>query len=201
MAAPPREDPALIRGIRERDPDTLEAVARENLRPLLRAARASGLARDAAMDTVQETLLIFVEKAEEFDGRARVRTWLFGILYRKIQEARRAFWREAATDEPDAFMEQWFDGSGRWVRTLSLPDSGAAMNQAMAWLRRCLDLLPDRQRTLFVLREIEQLDTDELCNVCGITSNNVGVLLFRARNGLRGCLEKQGLKGAHDAAL
>ena len=140
----PREPLAHSDAIIRREPAALEAVARENVAALLRAARAAGLSDADAYDAVQETLLVFVEKADRYDGRASVRTWLFGILFNKISERRRA---------------------------------------------------------AFVLREVEQLDLDEVCNVLAVTRNNLGVLLFRARNALRECLEAKGIEGSGDAAL
>jgi RNA polymerase sigma-70 factor (ECF subfamily) len=196
-----RETRERIDRIRARDPDTLEHVARDNLQPLLRAARAAGLSVDDAYDAVQETMLVFVDKADQFDGRAKVRTWLFGILLRKVAERRRAFAREETVDEIDAVVDARFDQAGQWIRPPRSPEVFTSTTQAMAWLEECLGEVPERRRTAFLLREVEQLDTDEVCNVLGITRNNLGVLLFRARNALRECLEGKGIRGSADAAM
>ena len=196
--APSRETPERSDAIRRRDPAALETVARENAGPLLRAARAAGLSEADAHDAVQETLLVFVEKADRFDGRARVRTWLFGILFNKIAERRRAVAREAATDEIDAVVDARFDARGQWIKPPRAPDADLAAGQAMKMLEECLDTLPERRRAAFVLREVEQLDLDEVCNVLAVTRNNLGVLLFRARNALRECLEAKGDDARND---
>jgi RNA polymerase sigma-70 factor (ECF subfamily) len=196
-----REPQDRIDAIRRRDPDVLEQVARDNLQPLVRAARAAGLNDDDAHDAVQETLLVFVQKANQFDGRAMVRTWLFGILFKKVAERRRAFAREEAVDDIEAVVDARFDAAGRWIRPPRAPDADLSVGQAMSWLEECLERLPDRRRTAFVLREVEQLETDEVCNVLEVSRNNLGVLLFRARNALRECLEAKGLRGAHDVVL
>ena len=65
----------------------------------------------------------------------------------------------------------------------------------------CLDEVPDRQRLAFVLREVEGFETEEICNILQVSANNLGVLLFRARNRLRECLESKGMKGSEDARL
>ena len=83
-ANPSIEDPTVTDGIRSGDPDVLQSVVRQHLPILLRAARRSGLPIDRAEDAVQETMLTFLKRAPEFDGRARVRTWMFGILLKKI---------------------------------------------------------------------------------------------------------------------
>ena len=200
MTRPP-EPQDRIDGIRRRDPDVLEAVARESLQPLLRGARAAGMDGDDAYDVVQETLLVFVQKAHEFDGRARVLTWLFGILFHKIRERRRAFAREETVDDIEAVVDARFDAAGRWVRPPASPERAAAADQAMTWLDDCLTQLPERRRQAFVLREVDQLDVPEVCKVLDVSRNNLGVLLFRARNALRECLEKKGIGGIDDVVL
>ena len=187
--------------IRRRDPAALEAVARENVGPLLRAARAAGLGDADAYDTVQEALLVFVQKADRYDGRASVRTWLFGILFNKIAERRRAVAREEATDDIEAVVNARFGARGQWIKPPRTPDAELAAGQAMKMLEECLEQLPERRRAAFVLREVEQLEVQEVCNVLEVSRNNLGVLLFRARNALRECLESKGIEGSADVTL
>lgn len=198
---PPRDPPGLGAAIRRRDPAALEAVARAHTATLLRAARAAGLADADARDAVQDALLVFVAQADRYDGRASVRTWLFGILFNKIRERRRALAREEATDAIDAVVDARFNERGQWIRRPRAPDADLTSAEAMQRLQECLDRLPERRRAAFVLREVEQLEVDEVCNALEITRNNLGVLLYRARNGLRECLESQGIEGSQDAAV
>jgi RNA polymerase sigma-70 factor (ECF subfamily) len=195
------EDPERTARIRARDPDTLQGVVREHLPMLFRAARAAGLSPDQADDAVQETLLTFLTRAHEFDGRARVRTWLYGILLKKTARAFESVRRSQETEEIDEIVEARFDETGRWVRPPRGPDAGADAERVRAWLADCLEGLPDRRRLAFVLREVEELPTEEVCKILEVTANNLGVLLFRARNGLRECLEIKGLRGRDDAEL
>ncbi len=55
--------------------------------------------------------------------------------------------------------------------------------------------VPLQQRMAFVLREVEDLSTVEICKILDVTRTNLGVLLYRARNRLRECLESKGIKG------
>lgn len=187
--------------IRELDPSTIEAVVRECLPGLMRTAIASGLPRDRAEDAVQASFVVFVQRAPDFDGRARACTWLHGILVRKIQEERRGVHREQRLEEIDALVESRFDADGTWVRPPRGPDQALARGELRRELASCLDALPDRQRLAFMLREVEGFTTSEVCNILDVSSNNLGVLLFRARNGLRECLESKGVEGSPDAAL
>ncbi|MDZ4863526.1 MAG: sigma-70 family RNA polymerase sigma factor [Gemmatimonadota bacterium] len=197
----PIEDAARTEGIRNRDPDTLQAVVRESLPMLLRAARGAGLPPDRVEDVVQETLLTFLARAEDFDGRARVRTWLYGILLKKISRAFEGVRRAQETEEIDDVVESRFTDAGRWAQPPRGPGVGGDRERVRTWLDECLEGLPDRRRMAFVLREVEELSTEEVCKVLEVSPNNLGVLLFRARNGLRECLETKGVRGRHDADL
>lgn len=198
---PTIEDPTVTDGIRARDPEVLQSVVRQHLPVLLRAALRSGLPADRAEDAVQETMLTFLRRAEEFDGRARVRTWLFGILLKKISRGFEGTRRAGAEEDIDQVVESRFTPDGRWARPPRGPDAGADRERVRAWLAECLEDLPDRRRLAFLLRDVEEMPTDEVCTVLEVTPNNLGVLLFRARNGLRECLEGKGLTGSHDADL
>jgi RNA polymerase sigma-70 factor (ECF subfamily) len=195
------ELPDRTAAIRRRDPETLDAVVRETLPGLLRAARAAGLSADRAEDAVQEAMLVFVRRAPEFDGRARVSTWIHGILLHKILEGRRSAQRDDASDDIDEVVESQFNHQGRWSR----PPAGAADALAASEVRRlladCLAGLPDRQRLAFTLRDVEGFESEEICNILTVSANNLGVLLFRARNRLRHCLESKGMRGSADARL
>jgi RNA polymerase sigma-70 factor (ECF subfamily) len=58
----------------------------------------------------------------------------------------------------------------------------------------CLETVPRAQRIAFYLREVEEMQTKEICKKMAVSGTNLGVMLFRARNRLRECLEKKGLK-------
>ncbi|MFN2315957.1 MAG: RNA polymerase sigma factor [Gemmatimonadales bacterium] len=197
----PAPSASHLAAIRRRDPDVLDTLLREEIPPLLRAARAAGVPAQDAEDVVQETVLVFVRRAEEFDGRSSVRAWLFGILYRKMSERWRALQSAHQVESIDEVHETRFDTTGRWSRPIRLPDLSAASAQAMTMLAECLAALPNRRRLAFTMREVEQLETDEICKILGISANTLGVLLFRTRNALRECLEGKGLEGSHDVAV
>ena len=111
-----QDPPGLAAAIRERDPEAIQEVVHTYLPQILRAAAGAGLEGQLAEDVAQSTFLTFLETAHRFEGRSRVRTWLFGILYRKIAEARRKTGREQAIEDIDAVFEQNFDASGSWIQ-------------------------------------------------------------------------------------
>ncbi|MEQ8662463.1 MAG: sigma-70 family RNA polymerase sigma factor, partial [Gammaproteobacteria bacterium] len=159
-----------------------------------------------AEDLVQETLLAALDAHARFDGRASVRTWLIGILKHKVIDHLRKHGREIGADldgllrAEQAAWEAKFDPTGHWLeRPHNWGDPAAiAENGALgAALEACIERLPEKARMLFVLREIDGLTTAELLEMLGISSaGNLWVMLSRARERLRACLEQGWFAGA-----
>ena len=188
-------DPAFLARLRARDPSAIEATVHAYLGQILRAARGAGLNAQEAQDLTQSVFLTFVQGIERFEGRSHVRTWLFGILYRKLSETRRALKRENEQDDIDDVMEARFKPDGTWTRPPREADRSTLDAEIRTHLAACLEDVPERQRVVFLMREVEGLTSDEICNVTDVSLTNLGVLLFRVRNRLRECLENRGLKG------
>ena len=195
------DDPQFVARIRARDPAALQTVVHAYLGQILRAARGAGLDPHRAEEVTQATFATFIEKAEKFEGRSHVRTWLFGILYKKIAEARRAQQREVKMDDIDEVVEQRFNPDGSWGRPPQPADEQLYRTEISELIEDCLEIVPDQQRMAFILREVEGLGTDEICKILGVTRTNLGVLLYRGRNRLRECLEPKGVRGYRDAQL
>ncbi len=183
------DDPGFAARIRERDAQALEEVVRRYLPQILRAARGAGFAPQLAEDVAQDTFVTFIETAPRFEGRSHVRTWLFGILYKKIATARRNLRRDHEMDDIDEVFEQRFDDAGSWNRPPRPVDAEVYDAEVRQGIDGCLDQVPTNQRMAFVLREIEGMDTQEICKILEVTRTNLGVLLHRVRNRLRECLE------------
>ena len=188
------DNPQIAGRIRRKDPEALRAVIRAYLAQVLRAARAAGPDSPDAEEVTQATFTTFLEKAAQFKGKSHVRTWLFGILYNKIAEARRQFARMGQTDDIDEVMEKRFDSSGRWTRPPQSVETQLYRTEVRQHIETCLDAVPQQQRMAFVLREVEGLSTEEVRDALDVTRTNLGVLLYRSRNRLRECLEKRGLE-------
>jgi RNA polymerase sigma-70 factor (ECF subfamily) len=160
-----------------------------------------------AQDIVQETLITAWRKRESFDGRSALSTWLTGIMKFKILDHLRSVKRtptahptENPTDEENWGtdpMDRLFDASGVWKIDPSYgmellaasPDETAGRAEVLAWVRRCMERLPERLRLLFSLREIDDLPVPEAAAAAGVTAGSAAVLLTRARHQLRACLQ------------
>jgi RNA polymerase sigma-70 factor (ECF subfamily) len=152
--------------------------------------------RAAAEDLVQETFLAGLRAKKNFSGRSTERTWFVGILKHKIVDHLRRQGRErpvGAVNSAGEMGEELFDKSGWWqVKPAKWPaDPGAVLEKKEFWeaFRHCLEGLPQRLRAVFSFREMDELPTDEVCEALQVTPGNLGVLLYRARMGLRRCLE------------
>jgi len=189
---PEFETPDFLQRLRDRERDAIARVVHEYLPQILRAARGAGLDETAADDVTQQTFLTFIETLPRFEGRSHVRTWLFGILYHKLREARRAFQREERHDDIDGVLEHRFDERGMWQTPPRQAEDDLWDQQIRRHLEECLETVPERHRLAFVLKEIEGLATSEICHVLELTVTNLGVILYRARNRLRECLEGRG---------
>ena len=155
-----------------------------------------------AEDAVQETLLSAIQSRESYSGRSAERTWLIGILKHKIIDHFRKHSREVPLDPADTdlsefdplferqdeFQDHWNDylSPRIWRRS---PDDALQEDEFFGVLQRCLSKLPERVATVFSLREMNDLDTDEICEILALSSNNFWVMMHRARMSLRRCIE------------
>jgi len=193
------DDPHLPELIRARDPGALREVVETYLPQVVRTGRGAGLTQQEAEDLAQDTLTTFLEAAHRFEGRSHVRTWIFGILYRKLAEARRGFAKDRRFDDIDDVFESRFNEKGSWSRPPEAADVRLRRGEVRGEISDCLEQAPERQRLAFHLREVEQVSTSEICNILEVSRTNLGVMLFRIRNRLRECLESMGYGGSADA--
>jgi len=183
--------PDFLALLKARNPATLRRLVHQYMPQLLRAARGAGLTTQNAEDVTQNVFLTFLEKIEAFEGRSHVRTWLFGILYRKISEMRRSAQKEGAAEDIDDVMEHRFKSDGMWQQPPRQADTPAYEAEVRQHLDKCLADITTDQRLAFMLREVEEMDSNEICRIMDVSRSNLGVLLFRGRNLLRECLEKR----------
>jgi DNA-directed RNA polymerase specialized sigma24 family protein len=99
-----------------------------------------------------------------------VRTFLFGILYRKISEARRGVARQRIHDPVDEVVESRFAVDGTWSRPPLASDALVRAGELRRALGECLEASPTAQRMAFYLREVEGLARQEICKILDVTS-------------------------------
>ncbi len=183
----------FVERLKGRDQTALTELVEVYLPQLLHAGRGMGFSREESEDLAQSVFTAFIEGLDRFEGRSHVRTFLFGIFYHKVSEHLRDLKRAQQFDPIDEVMETKFDAEGNWRQPPVDIEKQLFAQEAGQIIRDCLEEIPQSQRIVFYLREVEEMETADICNKMGISPTNCGVLLFRARNRLRECLAKRGL--------
>ena len=200
--AEPMTDDALLERLRSGDEDAFGVLLDGWSGGMLRLARSFVSTEESAADVVQETWLAVIEGIDRFEGRSSLKTWVYRIL---TNTAKRRGVREhkvvpmssvddsRPTVDPsrfrpagDPFPGHWWDFPPAWPS----PEQGLLTAEVRTHLTDALAELPERQRVVVVLRDIEGCPYDEVCELLGITPANQRVLLHRARAFLRGKLEE-----------
>ena len=166
---------------------------------LLRVAQLQLRDSAAAEDVVQDTLVAALQGQGGFSGKSSLKTWLTGILKHKIVDAIRQKARSPAFAalEEECRLEDFdalFDETGHWENPPADwgdPESALSQQQFLDVMQRCLENLPPNTARVFMMREVMDLEADEICRELTITSNNLWVILYRARMALRECLEQR----------
>jgi RNA polymerase sigma-70 factor (ECF subfamily) len=188
------DDTSRVLALKERRPGAVEGLIEEFASPLLAAACSWGLSKPDAEEAVQDALVDFLEALKRFEGRSSLKTYLFGVLYHKCSERRRKSAREQATEDIEAAFDARFGSFGVWNCIPRGPEEEAVNDELKGWLADCASGLSVDQRAAFQMKVVEGRETEEVCKILAVTSTNLGVLLFRARNKLRECLEKKWVK-------
>ncbi|HTE06771.1 MAG TPA: sigma-70 family RNA polymerase sigma factor [Planctomycetota bacterium] len=191
-ALPPGPDEAaLIAGLRAGDEAAFEQLVRLHGGRMLAVARRMLRGEADAQDAVQDALLSASRAIGDFHGGSRLSTWLHRIVVNaslmKLRTRRRhdevliddllpRFKADGHALEPAA---PWRDSA---EALLSVRETGEIV-------RASIDKLPETYRVVLMLRDIEELDTDETAALLGVTPNAVKIRLHRARQALRTLLD------------
>jgi RNA polymerase sigma-70 factor (ECF subfamily) len=165
-------------------------------------------------EAVQETWMAVIRGIAGFQGRAPLRSWIFGIL---VNQARRLAVREhrhaqvglggnlaAGTPGPREDRDEdepGMGGNGMWVEPpapwgLENPESALLGKETLRVVEAALADLPESQRQVVLLRDVEDLGAEEVCNILGLTGTNQRVLLHRGRARVRRALDRYMKDGA-----
>lgn len=156
-----------------------------------------------AEDAVQETLLAALQSGS-YSGKSSPRTWLTGILKHKIIDHFRRQQRETPLESPEDVadeavgMDDFFEKDGHWTeppQSWGDPGNLLQQDQFLLVLQECMERLPSKLAHIFMMREVEEAENDEICKELDITATNAWVMLYRARMGLRKCLEMNWIGG------
>jgi RNA polymerase sigma-70 factor, ECF subfamily len=207
-AATTADDALLLQRLRDRDEQAFDEIVRKWSPPMLRVARGFVSTDASAQEVVQEAWLGVIHGLATFEGRSSLRTWAFRIVVniaktRGVKEQRSTPMssltpeqESGPTVDPSRFRpadaEQWprnWAPHGVPQRWDADPVAGVLRSETRTLVSAALDGLPERQRAVLVMRDVEGFDSDEVCELLGLTAENQRVLLHRGRAKIRAALE------------
>jgi RNA polymerase sigma-70 factor (ECF subfamily) len=202
----PERDEVLVRRLRNRDEAAFTGIVEAWSPGMVRLARPFVTTSASAEDVVQDTWVAVVNGLSAFEGRSSLRTWVYRILVntakrRGQRESRTVPWSSWAPDEvelatptvdPSRFQGPAEPYPGHWrefPQTWSSPETESLDAELRATVNESVQQLPQRQRIVITLRDIEGYTSDEVCSILDISAVNQRVLLHRARATVRSRLE------------
>jgi len=153
-----------------------------------------------AEDLVQETFLAGIKSLKNFGGRSTLKTWLTGILKFKVMDYYRKSSREQTFTQLSSFYEgeekDHFGENGHWLKGDFSPADWSAeqwenvdRKEFMTQFLQCADKLPPKIKQVYLMREVDAVDSKDIVEQLNITPQNLWTILHRARMALRKCLQ------------
>lgn len=196
----------MLSALRDGDESAFAELVRRYHGSLKRVARSFGAGESVAEEIVQETWLGMLRGLDRFEQRSSLKTWLFGILKnqargRAARERRSvpfsALGEGEEADRPSLEPGRFQGADGTWPnhwatppRPWEDPHRRLASLELREHLRRALAALPERQRVVVTLRDVEGLDAAEVSELLEVSEGNQRVLLHRGRAAVRNALEE-----------
>ena len=202
----PDVDAALVSRLLAREEGAYAELVERYSVSMMRVALRYARSRAVAEEAVQETWLAVLQGLDRFEGRASLKTWVFTILMNQVRAmAAREFRVLPVTDvlgpggrdagisaeehllssSQDRWPGHWSAPSRTW---LVPPDEAALVAELMGRLHEVVGRLPERQRIVLTMRDIDGCTAEEVCRRLNLEPNNQRVLLHRARSVVRTAL-------------
>jgi RNA polymerase sigma-70 factor (ECF subfamily) len=203
---PAEADGELVARLRAKDEAAFMSVVDAWSPAMLRLARSYVSTHESAEEVVQETWIAVLRGLGAFEGRSSLRTWTFRILVniaktRGVKEQRVVPFSSAFPDaddagpavDPSAFRGAGDPHAGGWTDEAAprrwQPEVSLLGKEIQLVLTTALERLPDRQRVVITLRDVEGCSPEEVCQILEISPENQRVLLHRARAKVRADLD------------
>jgi RNA polymerase sigma-70 factor, ECF subfamily len=201
------DEASLVESLRAGEETAFTSLVETYHPSLVRLARLYVREEAIAEELAQDTWLAVLKGLSSFEGRSSLKTWIFTILTNKAktrgQREKRSLvfadWGDASdapTVDPERFnapsAEKW---PNHWAAGLApiswigAPEELFLSAETMKLIRQTIDGLPGPQRAVITLRDIDEMSSQEICNILDISETNQRVLLHRARASVRQVLE------------
>jgi RNA polymerase sigma-70 factor (ECF subfamily) len=210
---PPPGQAEVVAALQAGDERTFAALVEEHGAAMLRVAQMYVSTRAVAEEVVQEAWLGVISGIGRFEGRSSLKTWIFRILSNRAKTRGEREGRslpfsalgggdadgEEATVDADLFQGggrfegHWTSAPSRWSE---LPEGRLIGKETIGVAQAAIDALPETQRTVITMRDVEGWSSEDVRNVLGLSESNQRILLHRARAKVRLALESY-LEGEH----
>jgi RNA polymerase sigma-70 factor (ECF subfamily) len=189
-------DGELLLRLRSGDERAFVSLVQRYQEQMLRLATSFVPSQAVAEEVVQDTWLALLRGLDGFEGRSSLKTWLFGILVNQARTTGTREHRSVPVPDPEPAVDPArFDASGGWAdppeHWLEAAEGRLEASKLADRLRALMDELPARQREVVLLRDVEELSSEEVCSVLAISDGNQRVLLHRGRSRLRQLFEDE----------
>jgi RNA polymerase sigma-70 factor (ECF subfamily) len=197
----PSTDQRVVQALLAGDAAAFEALVDKYHATMLRVVRGLLPSTAVAEEVVQEAWVAILDALPRFEGRSSLRTWMFRIL---LNRARTRAGREARSvpfsafanaddEEPvdaDRFDERgyWRNPPDRWATTA---ERLVGDHELVKQVEEAIDTLPERQRAVLLLRDVDGWSSEEVRNALDLSDTNQRVLLHRARAKVRAAIEQR----------
>jgi RNA polymerase sigma-70 factor (ECF subfamily) len=191
------DEASLLAGLRAGEEEAYETLLRTYTGRMLAVARRFMGSEEDARDAVQDAFVSAFKAMDRFEGESRISTWVHRIVVNaclmKLRTRRR---------KPEESIEELlpkFSENGHLDVSASGWESADALieqGQTRELVRGAISRLPEAYRTVLLLRDIEEFDTEQTAEALGLTKAAVKTRLHRARQALRGLLDPHLRQGA-----
>lgn len=197
------DDRALAAAIVGGDRGALERLVAREHSWLVRLARAIVKEQATADEVVQDAWIAVIRSLSTFEGRCTLRTWMATIVLNRAKTAAVRAARTVAVgslggevnEDEESIDRARFGAIGFWAKAPEpwhegTPEALLERRQVLEAVGSSLEELPENQRAVLTLRDLEGWSSEEVCNALGLSESNQRVLLHRARAKVRSALER-----------
>jgi RNA polymerase sigma-70 factor (ECF subfamily) len=193
-ARTPAGDDELLEGLRAGDEEAFVALVGRHNHALFFVARSFVPSDAIAEEVVQDTWMAVVRGVSKFEGRSSIKTWLVSIAINRARSTSAREGRGLPLSSSEAAVDpNRFDTNGHWITPpehfVEDTEDRVIAGSLSESIHSSLENLPGSQRQVVTLRDIEGLDSKEVCQLLEISEVNQRVLLHRGRSRLRQDLE------------
>jgi RNA polymerase sigma-70 factor, ECF subfamily len=201
------EELELVEALRKGEETAFSTLIERYHGRLLRLAQTFVSTQAVAEEVVQDTWMAVLEGIHRFEGRSSLKTWIFQILKNLAKTKGKREHRymsfsdvgRSSDQEKDGGIEERFHTSGHLTGHWAIPpitwdentpERLLVSKQSLVQIEQAIQALPSNQRQVIILRDIEGVDSEEVCQILNITPTNQRVLLHRARLKVRAVLNQ-----------